>query len=34
MSSYLDRTETLLGKEKLERIQKARIMVIGLGGNG
>ena len=34
MSSYLDRTETLLGKEKLERIQKARIMVIGLGGVG
>ena len=34
MASYLDRTETLLGKEKLERIQKARIMVIGLGGVG
>ena len=34
MSSYLDRTETLLGKEKLERIQKAHIMVIGLGGVG
>lgn len=34
MASYLDRTETLLGKEKIERIQKARIMVIGLGGVG
>ena len=34
MASYLDRTEILLGKEKLERIQKARIMVIGLGGVG
>ena len=34
MSSYLDRTETLLGKEKLERIQRTRIMVIGLGGVG
>ena len=34
MASYLDRTETLLGKEKLERIQKTRIMVIGLGGVG
>ena len=34
MASYLDRTETLLGKEKLEHIQKARIMVIGLGGVG
>ena len=34
MASYLDRTKTLLGKEKLERIQKARIMVIGLGGVG
>lgn len=34
MASYLDRTEVLLGKEKLERIQKARIMVIGLGGVG
>lgn len=34
MASYLDRTETLLGKEKLERVQKARIMVIGLGGVG
>lgn len=34
MSSYLDRTETLLGKEKLERIQNTKIMVIGLGGVG
>ena len=34
MTSYLDRTETLLGKEKLERIQKTKIMVIGLGGVG
>ena len=34
MASYLDRTEILLGKEKLERIQKTRIMVIGLGGVG
>ena len=34
MSSYLDRTLVLLGKEKLERIQEARIMIIGLGGVG
>ena len=34
MSSYLDRTQTLLGKEKLERIQNTRIMIIGLGGVG
>ena len=34
MSSYLDRTEVLLGKEKIERIKNARVMVIGLGGVG
>ena len=34
MASYLDRTSTLLGKEKLERIQNARVMIIGLGGVG
>ena len=34
MASYLDRTRTLLGKEKLERIQNARVMIIGLGGVG
>lgn len=34
MSSYLDRTQTLLGKEKVEAIQNARIMIIGLGGVG
>ena len=34
MSSYLDRTEVLLGKEKLDRVIKARIMIIGLGGVG
>lgn len=34
MSNYLDRTEVLLGKEKLDRVLKARIMIIGLGGVG
>ena len=34
MSSYLDRTEVLLGKEKLDRVLKVRIMIIGLGGVG
>lgn len=34
MASYLDRTRTLLGKEKLERIQNAQVMIIGLGGVG
>lgn len=34
MSSYLDRTKVLVGDDKLKRIQKARIMIIGLGGVG
>ena len=34
MSSYLDRTQLLLGTEKLQRIQNVKIMVIGLGGVG
>ncbi len=32
--SWLERTELLFGKEKLERLKKAHILVIGLGGVG
>ena len=34
MASYLDRTITLLGEDKIRRIQEMRVMVIGLGGVG
>ena len=34
MASYLDRTKTLVGEEKLQRLQNARVMIIGLGGVG
>lgn len=32
--SWLERTELLLGKEKLERLQGASVLVVGLGGVG
>jgi len=31
---WLDRTELLLGKEKLNRLRKAHVLVVGLGGVG
>ncbi len=34
MSNWLDRTELLLGKEKLSKLQKAHVLVAGLGGVG
>lgn len=34
MANYLDRTITLLGKESVDKIQNAKIMIIGLGGVG
>lgn len=34
MSEWLSRTELLLGKEKLERLQCAHVLVAGLGGVG
>jgi len=34
MSSYLERTKTVLGEETIRKIQKAKILVIGLGGVG
>ena len=32
--NWLERTELLLGKEKLERIKKSSILIVGLGGVG
>lgn len=34
MAEWLSRTELLLGKERLERLQKAHVLVAGLGGVG
>lgn len=34
MSDWLSRTELLLGKEKLERLKQAHVLVAGLGGVG
>lgn len=34
MNEWLSRTELLLGEEKLERLQKAHVLVAGLGGVG
>ncbi|NLB92766.1 MAG: tRNA threonylcarbamoyladenosine dehydratase, partial [Bacteroidales bacterium] len=31
---WLERTELLLGTEKLERLKKAEVLVAGLGGVG
>ena len=34
MSEWLSRTERLLGREKIERLQQAKVAVFGLGGVG
>lgn len=34
MENWLERTELLIGKKSLEKIQKAHILVVGLGGVG
>lgn len=34
MSDWLSRTELLLGKEKLEKLRRAHVLVVGLGGVG
>ena len=32
--NWLERTELLLGKEKLDLLRKAHVLVVGLGGVG
>ena len=32
--SWTDRTELLLGKEKIQKLQKSNVLVVGLGGVG
>lgn len=32
--NWLDRTELLLGTEKLEKLRNANVLVVGLGGVG
>ena len=34
MTHWLERTELLLGSEKMKRLQNARVLVVGLGGVG
>ena len=34
MNPWLERTELLLGKDKIEKLQKAKVLVAGLGGVG
>lgn len=34
MSEYFERTQLLLGQEKMERLKKARVAVFGVGGVG
>ncbi len=34
MNNWLERTELLLGKEKLETLRRANVLVVGLGGVG
>ncbi|MDE5638105.1 MAG: ThiF family adenylyltransferase, partial [Alistipes sp.] len=34
MNNWLERTELLLGNEKLERLRRANVLVVGLGGVG
>ncbi|MDE6777880.1 MAG: tRNA threonylcarbamoyladenosine dehydratase [Alistipes sp.] len=34
MNNWLERTELLLGNEKLERLRRATVLVVGLGGVG
>ena len=33
-TNWLSRTELLYGKEKIERLQKSHVLVVGLGGVG
>ena len=32
--AWMERTSLLLGEEKLERLQQAHVLVVGLGGVG
>ena len=32
--NWLERTELLLGAEKLEKLRAAHVLVVGLGGGG
>ena len=34
MDNWLERTELLLGEEKLGRLRRAHVLVVGLGGVG
>ena len=34
MDNWLERTELFFGREKLEKLQKAHVLVVGLGGVG
>ena len=34
MDNWLERTELLLGKEKTDRLRRAHVLVVGLGGVG
>ena len=34
MDNWLERTELLLGREKLGRLRSAHVLVVGLGGVG
>ena len=34
MQNWLERTELLIGKEKLEKIKQSHVLVVGLGGVG
>ena len=34
MENWLERTELLLGKEKLEALKRSHVLVAGLGGVG
>ena len=34
MTAWLERTELLIGKEKLEKLQNASVLVVGVGGVG
>ena len=34
MDNWLERTELLLGKEKLDLLRQAHVLVVGLGGVG
>ena len=34
MNHWLERSELLIGKEKLDQLAKAHVMIVGLGGIG